>query len=350
MSKFYQEVSERLQIDGNEVFNFYLKHRQADFVQNGVRIYGEKRKGAFNNVKAIYNVIRLTKPDLIISNFSYINPAILCGKLLGVKRNIAWFHSAYGFTKPSRFKVLNKRLYLKMADLVIANSPQLQNELHKIYGVRKQKTTAIPFWTNIKQYEAEDLPTLNYENEKIFKIGCPGRLEFEKNQHTVIKSISTLSLESDKSIKLYIAGKGSYRQELENLVSRLKLKNHVVFLDALSVNEMISFYKEMDLIVLPSFHEAFGLVFIEALALGKPVLVSSKFGALDFIDPTRFDITNFSFNPHVKADLTQKINHVINYGSLDAVYYKRLYQETFDKEVIYQKIKSIFTKDISVSA
>ena len=41
----------------------------------------------------IDSIIKKEKPDVILSNFSYVNPALLCGKLFGIKKNMAWFHS-----------------------------------------------------------------------------------------------------------------------------------------------------------------------------------------------------------------------------------------------------------------
>lgn len=344
LSNFFQELSEKLQSDGDEVFNFYLKHKREDFDQNGVHIFGEKRTNTFTDIMSIFKCIYRIKPDLVVSNFSYVNPAILSGKFLNVKKNIAWFHSANGYTKPSIFKVFNKSIYLKMADIVIANSPQLQKELNSIYNINKNRTRAVPFWTNINQYKSSSLPLVVDKKSNVFKIGCPGRLEFEKNQHGVIESVFQLKLRFSKSITLYLAGAGSYRRELEDLVSQFKLTVDVVFLGALNVNEMVTFYNEMDLIVLPSFHDAFGLVFIESLALGRPTLVSSKFGALDFIDASKFNVEDFSFDPNKETDLTEKINHFILSGGFGSTFYKRIYDETYDKEVIYQEIKSIFTQ------
>ncbi|WP_055445305.1 glycosyltransferase family 4 protein [Lacinutrix himadriensis] len=341
LSSFFQELSEKIYQDGYEVVNFYLKHREDFFVQNGVRIYGEKRSGYFKNYYRIYKFVKKEKPDVVISNFSYINPAILAGRLLGVKSNIAWFHTAYGHTKPSVVKVLNKTLYLNMANLVLANSKRLQEEMHTIYKVPRKGTRRIPFWTNICNYNpcANTLNAL--KKNDTFKIGCPGRLVSDKNHQTVIKAIS--GLKSKKNVALYIAGNGSYKQELETLVEQLGLNSQVVFLGNLSIPEMVAFYKSMDVVVLPSYHEAFGLVFIEALAIGVPVIVSSKFGALDFIDTQQFSLNNFTFNPNSVSDLVNQLQLYVENNGVASAFFKDLYLNTFDKELIYQSIKYIIT-------
>ncbi|WP_203459560.1 glycosyltransferase family 4 protein [Lacinutrix sp. WUR7] len=339
LSNFFQELSEKMHQDGFEVVNFYLKHQKDYFVQNGVSIYGDKKEGYFNTYFKIYKFIKKEKPDVIISNFSYINPAVLAGRLLGVKYNIAWFHTAYGHTKPSFIKVRNKTMYLNMASLVLANSKGLQEEMHTVYKVPRNRTRRVPFWTNIGDYKAcaKTLHTLN--KTKAFKIGCPGRLVSDKNHQTVIKAIR--ALKSDRKVELYIAGNGAYKQELEALVEQLELNKQVVFLGNLSTIEMVAFYKSMDVVVLPSYHEAFGLVFIEAIALGTPVIVSSKFGALDFIDKEQFLLNSITFNPNAVADLIPRLQVYVDHKGLTTNYFRDLYAKTFKKEVIYQSIKNI---------
>lgn len=278
---------------------------------------------------------------MVISNFSYINPAILFGKLLGVKKNIAWFHTAYGHTKPSKLKVWNKSLYLNLADVVLANSKMLQQEMHSVYKVAPNKTERIPFWTNIESYGSYSGWLDLAKSDKTINIGCPGRLLPDKNQRSVIEAVYHLKQRCSKSIRVYLAGDGPDRKNLESLVRELELQQEVVFLGLLDVPKMTCFYKAMDVVVLPSFHEAFGLVFIEAMALGTPVIVSNAFEALDFIDIEKFQIADFSFNPRALSELMVKLEIYMNNDGLKGKYFKSLYHHTFDKEVIFKQVKAI---------
>ncbi|WP_339634543.1 glycosyltransferase family 4 protein [Bizionia echini] len=341
LSNFFQELSEKLCTDGFEVFNFYLKHKKESFTQNNVQTFGEKRGNHLHNYRCIYQIISRTKPDIIISNFSYVNPALLFGRIFRVKRNIAWFHTVYGHGRPNKQKVFTKRLFLKMADFVIANSPLLQKEMQCIYKIPKHHTVAIPFWTNIFNYSLPLNSLKILKNHSTLQIGCPGRLLLDKNHASVIKAVHELKQYQQKTIKLYIAGEGPYRQNLEQLVNNLGLNNDVIFLGQLSVPEMVSFYEAMNVIVLPSFHEAFGLVFIEAIALGRPVLVSKAFGALDFIDAKKFSIPDFTFNPHDIPELIDKLESFLGNNGLESDYFKMIYDVTFQKDFIYDQIKDV---------
>lgn len=346
LSEFYQELSAMLYADGFEVDNFYLKNRDAYFEQNGVTVRGKKRRGFIYNYKAIYRIIKQSNPDVVISNFSYINPAVLFGKLLGVKRNIAWFHTAFGHAKPSTLKVWNKAAYLNMADIVLANSTKLQKEMHGVYRVSKEKTRCIPFWTNITERPFNTNLSRIIENNTALNIGCPGRLVADKNHTLVIETVYHLKQKHSRSIRLYIAGNGPYQRQLETLVKELNLEKEVVFLGLLNVDEMIALYKTMDVVVLPSFHEAFGLVFIEAIALGVPVLVSNAFGALDFIDNDKFSIDDFSFNPHSITELIEKLEPYLNDMGKSSDYLKAIYNETFDKKVIYNQVQAVILNQL----
>ncbi|WP_179018607.1 glycosyltransferase family 4 protein [Winogradskyella forsetii] len=341
LSEFFQELSGKLSADGHEVINFYFKREKTSFMQNGVTVYGEIRKSLWANYRSIYSVIKQTKPDVVISNFSYINPSILFGKLLGVSHNIAWFHTAFGHTKPNQLKVWNKSLFLKMADLVLTNSELLEKEMHTVYKVSEQKTSRLPFWTNIANYASKTVTPYIKKKESIINIGCPGRLLEDKNHTLVIKALSELKKSSKQTIRLYIPGNGNYKPQLEELINNLGLEQDVIFMGRLNVKQMASFYQAMDIVVLPSFHEAFGLVFIESIAMGTPVLVSKSFGALCFIDSEKFPIQDFCFNPEAIQELINKLVPYIKRQGLPKDYFKRMYKETFEKQLIYNQIKSL---------
>ena len=346
LSSFFEELSLKLLKEGHEVTNFYLKHRKEHFKKDDLNIYGEKRKNFLSNYYNIFKIIRKTKPNVIISNFSYVNPALLFGYLLNVDRNICWFHTVYGHSKPNWLKVFNKKLHLKLADAIIANSKILKGELNTIYGYNEEKIYAIPFWTNISNYETEaiNLPIKN-DNDCLY-IGCPGRLVKDKNHSIVIDAVSELKKTTDKKIKLFIAGSGSYENSLKAHVESIGINNDVQFLGLLSTAEMFSFYKHMDVVVLPSLNEAFGLVFIEAISLGTPVIVSSQFGSLAFIDNNEYDIKRFTFNPKSKADLIHKLEPYLKTAQFESSYFKDLYAKTFEKSTIFKKIEKVITKHV----
>lgn len=107
-------------------------------------------------------------------------------------------------------------------------------------------------------------------------------LEGEKGMDTLIKSFAA-GFKGSKC-KLYIGGDGGQREGLEVLANNLGVKNQVVFLGALSREEVAKNMNKCDVFVLASRYETFGVVYIEALASGKPIIGTYNGGAEDIIN------------------------------------------------------------------
>lgn len=340
LSKFFLECSASLVRDGHQVKNFCLKRESLLMNEEGVDIQIEKKGGYLKNYFKVFKTIKNYKPDVIISNFSYVNPSLLFGRLLGVKKNIAWFHSLKDQINPSKRQIIVKTWFLKKANIMIANSFLTSEELQIVYGVPKSRISVLPFWSNIGDdgYDNED--SYLKSPSEIIKIGCPGRLVKHKNQDLVIDSFKVL-LEKEYSVHLYIAGDGEDRIKLSNKTLSLGIEKNISFLGNLHSHEMIDFYKDMDIIVLPSLNEAFGLVLIEALSMGKPVLVSSSFGALGFMDLKESFLKEMVFNPRSREDLTSKLIGFINSWTYNKTYFRNLSLLYFKQELIYKSFKKI---------
>jgi glycosyltransferase involved in cell wall biosynthesis len=341
LSSFFHELSIKLTQEGNEVVSFSWKASVSERIIDGVKVVVKKKKGYLTNYHNVYSIIKKEKPDVVLSNFSYVNPALVFGKLFGVKKNMVWFHSLNEQMESSKTNVFIKKQFLKLADVLIANSYLTQKELQAYYAVPETKIQAIPFWSTISDQDikASDIKFTSHKN--VIKIGCPGRMATHKNQKVIIEVLSKLKKTTAYSFHLYIAGVG---EELSNLIKQaeeLQVTTEVTFLKHLSANDMLHFYKTMDVIVLPSLHEAFGLVFIEAIALGTPVLVSSQFGALSFVKQNETEFSEFTFNPESANELLDKLLPYFKNHGLSKDFFKQLYKLNFDKDIIFRKILNI---------
>jgi len=335
LSQFFEEVSVRLVEEGHEVHNFSLKAEAYVDRKNNVLLTVEKKGGYFRNYYEIFKIFKKIQPDVVLSNFSYVNPALLFGKLFRVRNNIIWFHSLNEQTGATATNIFIKRLFLQLADIIIANSHHTKNELHSAFHVPLLKIKTIPFWSPIEGKDMTNQKTPS--SVKLFKIGCPGRLVDHKNQGIVLDALASFDT---TPYQLHIAGTGSNQTLLEAQAAELGIDSHIVFRGHLSAEAMISFYEEMDLIILPSLAEAFGLVFIEAISLGTPVIVSSKFGALTFME-NKEALKQITFDPLSKDSLIEKLNPYFTNQGLPPNYFKKLYYENFDKHLIYNRLQSI---------
>lgn len=109
-----------------------------------------------------------------------------------------------------------------------------------------------------------------------------GRLSPRKGLELLLWSLLELSEET----KLLIGGTGRHRERLEDLTSNLGLEEQVEFLGFVPREELPSLYRSADVFVLPSTYEGFGLVVLEAMACGTPVVGTQVGGVPDIITDT----------------------------------------------------------------
>jgi glycosyltransferase involved in cell wall biosynthesis len=110
-----------------------------------------------------------------------------------------------------------------------------------------------------------------------FVIGYAGRLVAEKGVDLLIRALAQFPA----TWRLEVIGQGSERQSLERLARSLNLADRVSFTDQIPSTRMATFYRELDVLVVPSrtkpnWKEQFGRVIIEAMACGVPVIGSDS--------------------------------------------------------------------------
>ena len=102
-----------------------------------------------------------------------------------------------------------------------------------------------------------------------------GRLHPEKSVDTLIKAMPYM-LKKNRKIRLVIVGDGYLKSSFESLVKKLKVENHVTFLNYIHNNKIVEVYNIADVFVLPSIIEIEGMVVMEAMACSKPILVANS--------------------------------------------------------------------------
>ena len=83
------------------------------------------------------------------------------------------------------------------------------------------------------------------------------------------------------TVRYLIAGKGSDRPRIEQLIAKLDLKDCVTLTGFIADAELGDHYNLCDVFAMPSKGEGFGIVYLEALACGKPTLGGDRDGAID---------------------------------------------------------------------
>ena len=108
------------------------------------------------------------------------------------------------------------------------------------------------------------------------------RLEKEKGIQANIKAVHRLRLEHPNLVYV-IVGDGAYRGELEKLVAQLEIQGRVVFTGQQKREQLKPYYQRADIFSMPSKDESFGIVYLEAMAEGKPIIGTRNEGIAPLI-------------------------------------------------------------------
>jgi glycosyltransferase involved in cell wall biosynthesis len=178
----------------------------------------------------------------------------------------SWIRQIYN---PLIEKLLNR------ADSIIVTSPQIF-EASTILRKYKKKIQTIPLSFDPK---FSSVVPRKYPSNRCFELLFVGKLRKYKGVDYLINAIENLD------VKLKIVGNGEQFKALKILVETLKLENKVVFISNANDNELAECYKNADLFVLPSINEAeaFGVVQLEALANGLPVINTNLKSGVPFV-------------------------------------------------------------------
>ncbi|MBM4241498.1 MAG: glycosyltransferase family 4 protein [Euryarchaeota archaeon] len=152
-------------------------------------------------------------------------------------------------------------------------------------GLKKDKFEIIPFGVDNKFFKP-----LSIDREKNkFQILSVGYLIERKGFEYLIKSMKDV-LKKYKGVKLKIVGSGPLEKKLKKVVHDLELNGNVEILENVSDEELLKLYNSSDLFVLPSIidsqgnTEGLGVVLLEAMACGLPVIGSDIGGIPDIIE------------------------------------------------------------------
>lgn len=129
------------------------------------------------------------------------------------------------------------------------------------------------------------------------------RLHEVKGQNHLISSIGYI-LKIRNDVVCYIGGIGPFKEDLKKHISSLNLQENVKLLGLVPDSEMNNLVNSCDVFVLPSLSESFGIVQIEAMACGKPVIATRNGGSEEVIISKEYGLL---VDPANSEDLTDKI-------------------------------------------
>lgn len=187
---------------------------------------------------------------------------------------------------------------------VIVNSNYMKNELQRLFGLPYEKINVVPNGVNLNLFnniekDYDFRRKFAMDNEKI--ILFMGRLVYEKGIQTLIAAMPKI-LANYHDSKLIVAGKGGMIDELRAQVNALGLNDKVYFTGYLAAKDVQRMYKCADVSVFPSTYEPFGIVALEAMLSGTPVVVSDVGGLNEIVEHGVNGMKSYAGNPNSLAD------------------------------------------------
>ncbi len=205
-------------------------------------------------------------------------------------------------------------LRYKRYDGWITPLEKLANEVREMTNFDKNKIYVVPIGIESDKYL--DSPEKHIARNELglplhkFIIGIIGRIDEQKGQLTAIKALEMIN---DENLILLIAGEPTinegeeYLGTLLNYIEFNNLRERVIFKNFIPKSEY--FYSAIDAFCLPSYSETYGLVTIEAMISGVPILASNSGGTPDVLDNGKYGIL---FTPKNIDSLKEAITFLIN--------------------------------------
>lgn len=184
-----------------------------------------------------------------------------------------WGSDVFEFPKGG---MLNRRLLmynLKRADRIFSTSQVMKEEVLKY--VNKQ-VDVTPFGVNTEVF-SPGTSTLRWgDNQKV--IGIIKTLEDVYGIDVLIRAFALVTNEYNGNLKLVIGGDGSRKEAYEQLARELQLSDKVVFAGKIKHEEVTDYHRSFDVFAMLSDQESFGVSLVEAMACGKPAVVTAVGG------------------------------------------------------------------------
>lgn len=172
----------------------------------------------------------------------------------------------------------------RQSSRVIACSEHMRREVRTLFELPADHVDVIPNGIDLSEWSTNSgdraLARARYAGDRPL-IVFAGRLEWEKGVHTLLTAMLLLRRQFP-DVKLVVAGRGGKERDLHAQAERLKLSGTVDFAGWLPEEHLHAVIAAADVSVVPSLYEPFGLVALEAAALGTPVIVAQSGGLSEF--------------------------------------------------------------------
>ncbi len=220
-------------------------------------------------------------------------------------------------------RMIAEKEIAQRADRIIATSPVEKKIIKKLFDLEEEKIKVITIGVDTKIFR----PIVMEKARRLLKIEngekCilyVGRIEWRKGIGTLLFAFRNIVADYPDA-KLYVIGGGKSKsvkkleeaesERIKKIANELGLENKIIFLGAKKQKNLYKYYSASNVCVVPSYYEPFGIVPIESMACGTPV-VASRTGGLQY--SVKDGKTGHLTKPRDYNDLAEKIKETLKNG------------------------------------
>jgi len=236
-----------------------------------------------SNVLSLHRLMRETSPDASLSalcgqNLKHMFAAMLAGRL---RRAVQSYHGFFEGEPRllSRVSYLLTPLSSRLMARTVCVSDTLREEL--ICRFRASRERTIRIYNGVQKSAATGAPAQARDKVKPIVLAC-GRLTPDKNYPFLVRAFARMK---DRNARLVILGEGAERGRIEAEITRLALERRV---SLPGYADAAPWYENASCFAMTSSRETFGLVIVEALAAGLPVVTTAAGGPDEILDHGRY--------------------------------------------------------------
>ncbi len=225
------------------------------------------------------------RPDLIITTHVNFTPI---AHWLKKSFKIPFIALGHG-VEVWQIQSIRVRRALRSADRLLAVSEFTRKRMANALSISSNAIELLPNTFDLEQFEPGPKPHfllkrygLRHDQPVILTVARLASAEQYKGYDQVLRALPAVKRVLP-DVRYVLGGRGSDQSRVLQLISELGVTDSVILAGYIPDYELSSFYNLCDVFAMPSKGEGFGIVFLEALACGKPVIAGNKDGSVDAV-------------------------------------------------------------------
>ncbi|RYD59048.1 MAG: glycosyltransferase [Sphingobacteriales bacterium] len=318
LSDYFKTLGEQFLMNGFRVIFIFDNHfRKYERLEPIFQYYTwpSRRPTHLRDFLFLREIIKKEKPLACLSNFGSANVVTIVSRLMGVKCVMSYVHTPTAALKSDSlqsdhlysFLLWRARLVRKLNHYLLTNSNGTKADAIHVYKVPGAKIFVFSPLIN-----SSPIPYRPLESREK-QLCIVGRLHPVKGHRSLLKQFKHVA-DAYPDMKLCIVGEGHLKEDLKELGTELGIAHQLLFTGGVRYSEINNLCSSSIACISASVAEGFGLVNIEALREGTPVICTRTAGSLDIVCEGSNGYFFDTDYPHSLLDAVNKL--MVNWESL----------------------------------